>query len=228
MKVIITGSTGLVGAAVVRECIANDKITHAFVLSRKQLADDLAHHPKITVVIHDDFSSYPETLLEQLKGSQACIWAIGGLATHFPDVETYRNVQVNYTISGAKSMINYLVPQLAPRVKFRFVFCSGKLAEWDQEQSLYFLADTRKGKGEVEKQLCGLADDDKNQFEVWCARPSAILPSEAGLLSRLSGRLYDAILAHDLARALVNVALEGHSERIIESGELAKIGAAGS
>lgn len=74
MKVIVTGSTGLVGSAVVRECIANDKITHAFVLSRKELPKDITENPKISVIIHEDFSTYPEHLLKQLEGAEACIW----------------------------------------------------------------------------------------------------------------------------------------------------------
>jgi hypothetical protein len=35
------------------------------------------------------------------------------------------------------------VPQLPEGKQFRFVFCSGKFAEWDQNKSLHFLADTR-------------------------------------------------------------------------------------
>lgn len=75
MKVIITGATGLVGGAVVRHCIANEKITHAFVLTRKPLPE-LVTDPKVTVVTHDDFSTYPADLLERLAGAEGCIWSV--------------------------------------------------------------------------------------------------------------------------------------------------------
>lgn len=74
MKVIITGATGLVGRALVRHCIANDKISHALVLTRKPLTEDVAKNPKVTVITHDDFSSYPPKLLEQLAGAEGCLW----------------------------------------------------------------------------------------------------------------------------------------------------------
>lgn len=74
MRLIITGATGLVGRALVRRCIANDKISHALVLTRKPLAEDVTKHPKVTVITHDDFSSYPSELLKQLAGAEGCLW----------------------------------------------------------------------------------------------------------------------------------------------------------
>lgn len=74
MKVIVTGSNGLVGSALVRECLASDKITHVFALTRKPLPDAVAKSPKATVIVHDDFSTYPPELLARLAGAEGCLW----------------------------------------------------------------------------------------------------------------------------------------------------------
>lgn len=69
--------------------------------------------------------------------------AIGGRATQFPDVDTYKKVQVDYTLAAASAFLEKLAPQLPEGKQFRFVFCSGKFAEWDQKKALHFMADTR-------------------------------------------------------------------------------------
>ena len=74
MKVIITGATGLLGAALVRHCIKDSRISHAFVLARKPLPEDVNNSPKITAITHADFSSYPPELLAQLAGAEGCLW----------------------------------------------------------------------------------------------------------------------------------------------------------
>ena len=54
-------------------------------------------------------------------------------------------MQVDYTIAAAKAFLSALAPQTAARgAKFRFVFCSGQFAEWDQSKKLMFLGDTRR------------------------------------------------------------------------------------
>uniref|UniRef100_A0A8H7K2B9 NAD(P)-binding domain-containing protein n=1 Tax=Bionectria ochroleuca TaxID=29856 RepID=A0A8H7K2B9_BIOOC len=219
MKVIITGSTGLVGSAVIREAIANDSITHAFVLSRKDLPKEIGDSAKVTVIPHADFSTYPEDLLTQLAGCEACIWAIGGRAAQFPDLDTFRKVSVDYTLAAARAFKQHLSPALPDSQRFRFVFCSGMLAEWDQQKTLVFMADTRLVKGQVERGLCDLADKE-SRFDAFCPRPSGVLPSNVGTLGKLSGKLYGAIQVQDLAKALVNIALNGAEKQIIEAGEL--------
>lgn len=73
----------------------------------------------------------------------------------------------------------------------------------------------------MEQGLCELADaDETKRFVVYCGRPSGILPADAGLASRLAGKLYGAIGADQLARAFILVFLEGYKERIIENSQL--------
>jgi hypothetical protein len=73
--------------------------------------------------------------------------AIGGQVKHFADLETYKRVQVDYTLAAARAFVAGFGPALEKEGrKFRFVFCSGKFAEWDQSKSLSFMSDTRKVK----------------------------------------------------------------------------------
>jgi NAD dependent epimerase/dehydratase family enzyme len=74
MKIILTGSTGFVGGEVLNQAVANDKLDHIFVLSRKELPKELASSDKISVFIHRDFSEYSEDLLAKLAGAEACLW----------------------------------------------------------------------------------------------------------------------------------------------------------
>jgi uncharacterized protein YbjT (DUF2867 family) len=74
MKIIVTGVTGFIGGQVVRTAMADAEITHIFTLSRNPLSDSLSSHPKVTSIIHKDFSVYDTELLKKLEGAEACIW----------------------------------------------------------------------------------------------------------------------------------------------------------
>lgn len=68
--------------------------------------------------------------------------AIGGRVAQFPDVETARKIGVDYTLAAAKAFVE---AKLAGEGNiFRMVFCSGWLAEWNQEKRLRFMEHTRK------------------------------------------------------------------------------------
>lgn len=157
MKVIVTGATGFVGKQVVVQCIETPGISSIIVLSRRDIDEALSKNPKVHVILHQDFLSYPHDLLEQLKGSQGCIWCVrsclvdchtekiarclGGKVEDFPDVETARKVGVDFALAAANAFVRSIAPNGG---KFQFVFCSGKGAEWDQQKKLWMFSDTRK------------------------------------------------------------------------------------
>ncbi|KAI1204537.1 uncharacterized protein F4807DRAFT_329010 [Annulohypoxylon truncatum] len=223
MKIIVTGSTGFVGGEVIRQAIADERITHVFALTRKPLAGDFAKNPKLTVVEHQDYSTYPPELLAQLAGAEACIWTLGGRAYQFPDVETARKVSVDYTLAAAKAFIDELAPKLPEPQKFRFLFCSGRGAEWDEKKNMRMFADTRRIKGQVEKGLCDLADANKERFETWSVRPGAIMKRHAGLVNILTANTSGFIGVDHLAKAMLTIVINGHKDRIIEAEELLKL-----
>ena len=76
MKVIVAGASGLVGRHIVAECIANDAITHAYILTRRAIPET---NPKVTVLVHDDFTQYPASLLDKMCDADACLWYVFGL-----------------------------------------------------------------------------------------------------------------------------------------------------
>jgi len=76
MHLILTGATGLVGSGVLQQMIVIDKVTKVSILSRRPVpqAEGVS---KVNVILHKDFSQYPPELLEQLKGAEGCVWALG-------------------------------------------------------------------------------------------------------------------------------------------------------
>lgn len=78
MHLILTGATGLVGSGVLDAMIKMKDITKISIISRRPvpMADD-AKDPRINVIIHKDFTTYPPSLLDQVKDATGCVWALG-------------------------------------------------------------------------------------------------------------------------------------------------------
>jgi len=74
MKVIVTGVTGLVGSTVLKQCIKDSRITSVVALSRRELPAEISGDKKVKVIIHEDFSQYPDELLKEMNGAEACLW----------------------------------------------------------------------------------------------------------------------------------------------------------
>ena len=70
MKVILAGSTGFIGHEVLTQCLQNPAITSVVALSRRELPA----HEKLRVALVDNFLSYPDSVREEIKGADACIW----------------------------------------------------------------------------------------------------------------------------------------------------------
>jgi len=72
MKIVLTGTTGFIGAEVLQQCLANPAISSIVALSRRPL--DSVSDPKLKVVVLKDFTVYDEEVMKELEGAEACIW----------------------------------------------------------------------------------------------------------------------------------------------------------
>jgi hypothetical protein len=79
MKLIVAGSTGLVGTEIIRQALSIPAITSIVGLSRREttVPDNLrpnADLAKLKSVIVSDFENYPEPVKQELAAADACIW----------------------------------------------------------------------------------------------------------------------------------------------------------
>ncbi|KAM3505427.1 hypothetical protein MY11210_007971 [Beauveria gryllotalpidicola] len=186
MKAVIFGATGLVGNEVLNACIATDKITKVYVVTRRALVDDREKNPKVDVILHSDFAQYPPELLDRLKGIELCLWAIGGVLSKFNnDKKLAYAANVAYPCAAATAFVQHLVND-SPSGRIRFVFCSGKFAEPNPAKSLWFLGESRRWKGETETFLQTLAKQHPGRFEAFAVRPGLVIPNNPPPAIRLA------------------------------------------
>jgi len=216
MKVILTGSTGLVGGGVLQRCLSDSAITSIVALTRRELK---VKHEKLHVIIHKDFLTYPPELLSQLEGAEACIWALGAPRAG-PEVHK------DFTMAAAQAFQTYIADKMASTrgLKFRFVYVSGALVERDRSKSLWFLSEMRKMRGDVENMVIELNQQSQGSWKSVVVRPAAITKGDPIFVRMFLPWLY--ISVETLAAALVDVAVTGESETIIENGDLRTRGSA--
>ena len=80
MKLVVTGATGLVGGEVVRLALKSNSVTSVVALARKEVAVPKHGGPEAdtlklkSVLLEDWETPYPDLVLEQFQGADACIW----------------------------------------------------------------------------------------------------------------------------------------------------------
>ncbi|KAM5354286.1 hypothetical protein ACJ41O_000936 [Fusarium nematophilum] len=228
MKVIITGATGVVGGEIVRQCLADPRITKVVILTRRAVSMDVESHPKADVMMLQDFSRYSDDLLRRLEGASACLWAIGARPDQLNnDKALLHQVNVDLPLAAAKAMSERLAAKV-PRgeTRFKFIYCSNKHAssQSSTSKSLLFLGDPRKPRTEAEKGLCEIADASPDAFSTWILRPSSIVTQDAPKKRRLvGGRSSGGVEVAQMARAFVKVACEGWKDRIVDNDALLKM-----
>lgn len=115
MKVIITGSTGMVGEGVLLECINNEHVTDILLLNRK-------HHPitdpKVKEIIVKDFMQ-AEGIQDALQGYDACFFCAGISSVGLKE-DIYKHITYDITMHVAK-----ILSTVNPAMTFIYVSGSG-------------------------------------------------------------------------------------------------------
>ncbi|KAK9236433.1 hypothetical protein V1525DRAFT_217724 [Lipomyces kononenkoae] len=220
MKIILTGSTGYIGREVLKQCLSHPSITSIVVLSRRDLN---IVDPKLQVILNNDFTQYPSEILLKLAGAEACIYCLGTNVPVSPP-ELNRKINFEFAIGTAQTFAKALKAEYSTK-PFKFVYLSGALPEKDPNKKLWFLAENRRMRGQLENALLQLSKDTvASGFEVFIARPGFVQAEGALFQNWIVGKLSNAIMVHHLAACMIKVALEGNSEVILENNVLNAIG----
>jgi uncharacterized protein YbjT (DUF2867 family) len=162
MKVIITGSTGMVGQAVLIECLESDQVDSVLLINRTSLNRS---HPKLKELLLPDFMDIG-SLKEQLTGLDACFYCMGVSALGMSEAD-YTRITYDTTELFAKVLFDQ-----NPGMTFNYVSGMGTDGT-EKGRSMW-----ARVKGKTENRILSMGFRDAYAF-----RPGLILP-EKGVRSK--------------------------------------------
>jgi hypothetical protein len=155
MKVIITGTTGMVGEGVLMECLSHPQVTEVLSVSRKPTGRS---HPKLKEYIVTKFLSLKEND-ENLQGYDACFFCAGVSSIGLKEPE-YAQMTYDVAMTFAKAV--------NPSSVNTFVYVSGKLTDSTEKGKVMWA----RVKGKTENDLMNLPF-----IQVFAFRPGFIEPT---------------------------------------------------
>lgn len=209
LKVIITGSTGMVGEGVLFECLEHPMIESVLLVNRRPYRG--ASHPKLSECIVPDFLQL-DAVLPRLTGYDACFFCAGVSSAGMSEAD-YTRVTYDVTTHFARTLAA-LNPQMV------FIYVSGALTDSTEKGRVMWA----RVKGRTEnalmnmgfKQVCifrpGFMKASPGQFNLkwyyktisWLYQPMRLLlPNHVSTL-------------RDVGLAMINCALKGCPKRILE------------
>lgn len=114
-RIIITGSTGMVGEGVLLECLEDQRVESILVINRRNCG---ITHPKLKEIIHPDFFQL-ETIESEISGFDACFFCAGVSSIGMKEPE-YKRITYDLTIYFANTL-----SRLNPDLTFCYVSGSG-------------------------------------------------------------------------------------------------------
>ncbi|MEO7483306.1 MAG: NAD-dependent epimerase/dehydratase family protein, partial [Ferruginibacter sp.] len=100
LKVILTGASGMVGEAVLMECLQNEQVEKVLVVGRRTCG---IQHDKLTEILHSNFQDL-SAIEQNLAGYNACFFCLGVSSIGMKEDE-YRKKTYDLTIHFAQTVL---------------------------------------------------------------------------------------------------------------------------
>lgn len=213
MKVVLSGSTGYIGGEVLTQCLDHPSITSVVVLTRRD-PGGLAKNPKVKLIVVNDFTSYDEVAINELKTADAAIWCLG----------TYNGnekVDIEYPLTFIKSIKTRPIGSK----QFRYVQLGGAFTEpppkeGQKERSLWYYANGRRVRGAAEARVLECSEDgDQSAFTVYLVKPGAVLPKSGAILQCVLGSSL-SIGISELGATMIDLAVLGNEKRVFQNNDI--------
>jgi uncharacterized protein YbjT (DUF2867 family) len=219
MKVILFGSTGMVGQGVLRECLLDPGVESVLAVGRSPTGQ---RHPKLREIVHDDFIDY-SAIESELVGHDACFFCLG-VSSVGMDPERYRHLTYDITLAAATTLA-----RLNPGMVFTYVTGRGTDST---EQGPRMWA---RVKGKTENDLLKLPFKAAYMFRPAGIQPlhgvrskvawiQAIYVGTAPLLTLLN-RIAPKYMttSEQVGRAMIKVARDGFPKAVLESEDINRV-----
>src|SRR5688572_1129480 len=217
MKVILFGATGMVGQAVLRECLGDDGVEGVLAVGRSSTG---LTHPKLREIVQKDLFDFAAVPDAELRGYDACFFCLGVSAAGMNEAD-YTRMTFDLTLGWAR-----VLARINPAMTFIYVSGAGTggKAMWAQV------------KGRTEEALLALFPS------AYMFRLAMLMPMNREVSktrwTRISYAIFRPLLplirrvapgavitTEEFGRAMIRVAREGAPKRVLEARDLRALGA---
>jgi uncharacterized protein YbjT (DUF2867 family) len=224
MNVLLFGATGMVGDAVLHECLQDARVSSVLAITRSPLG---VRHARLRELRRADFHSYDDVAAE-LASIDACFFCLGVSAVGLSERE-YRHQTFDLTLAAGRALA-------AAHPGAVFCYVSGEGTDRTEKGRTMWA----RVKGATENALLALP------LQAYMFRPGFIRRREGGPLSKtllyrmgyaVAGPLYPLLrriapthvtTAENVGRAMIEVAAHGHASRVLENVDINRVGSATS
>ena len=207
MRVVLFGSSGMVGQGVLRECLADPGVSQVTAVVRTPTGQQ---HAKLREVVHRDFTDFSGLNVD----ADACFWALGVSSNGMTEAD-YTRITHDYTVAAAKALV---------RPTMTWVFVSGQGADGN--------AMWARVKKKTEEALFAMPFKAVYVFRPGFIQPLDGIRSRTKLYNVLYPALYPVMLLMKLlaptaitdtrriGRAMLNVARKGFPKKILANPDI--------
>lgn len=212
VRAILTGTTGMVGEGVLRECLLHPEVEAVLVINRKPCG---VKHEKLKEIIHSDFLSLV-SIEKELKGYNACYFCAGVSSLGKKEKE-YTRITYDLTIHFADTLLKH-------DSQLTFCYVSGVGTDSTEKGKIMWA----RVKGKTENDLLKRPFKDAYMF-----RPGYIQPTrglrKTYLIYKIISPLYPVIKVlfpryvvslEELGKAMINVTLKGSDKKVLECTDI--------
>ena len=215
MNVVLFGATGMIGAGVLLECLADARVISVLAITRTPIGRT---HPKLREVRHSDFLDY-STLRGDFAGCDACFFCLG-ISSIGMNESDYTRVTYGFALAAAREMV-------AANPQMTFCFVSGVGTDSSETGSTMWA----RVKGKTENALLGLGFKAAYMFRPGYIQPIGDVRSKTGWVSAaysviaplypIMSRVFPNSMTTtaSLGRAMIQVVETGYPKSVLYSAD---------